>query len=131
VNLASFPFFADESIPPQVVLALREAGLDLSSAQEAGLSGQDDLVLLRHAYSAGRIILTFDADFGRLAVFTTEPVIGIVYLRPGHLRPQFTVASVLTLLKLNLDVQPPVLLVADRRGNRLKVRRRDLPPQQP
>jgi hypothetical protein len=38
-------------------------------------------------------VVTHDADFGTLAILQNEPLVGIVYLRPGHIDAQFTVAT--------------------------------------
>ena len=47
-------------------------------------------VLDPKAFSEKRIIVTHDSDFGTLAVLGGEPVLGIIYLRPGHIDPTFT-----------------------------------------
>lgn len=58
-----------------------------------------------------------DARFGlgALAINLGEPCFGIVYLRPGHIRTEFTLATLDTLLKRDPDVEPPFILVASRR----------------
>ena len=47
--------------------ALRARGVDVVTAHEAGLTGQDDDVVLAHAVNDGRTVYTFNAgDFSRL-----------------------------------------------------------------
>lgn len=67
-------------------------------------------------------------DFGRLAILQKEPVIGIVYLRPGHIDSRFTLATIRAILGADPDVDPPFILVAKRAGNRVTLRIRRLTP---
>jgi len=107
-----FPLLADENIHPDVVKYLREQGTNLCSVTEEGLAGQDDLTILRRACRENRVILTHDSDFGTLAILQGEPVIGIVYLRPGHIRGEFNIRIIKTLIGQPIDVQPPFVIVA-------------------
>lgn len=58
---------ADENIPLETVRALRAAGHDVFSAAESA-QGAADNELLRRANADGRLLVTFDRDFGDLAV---------------------------------------------------------------
>lgn len=84
-------------------------------------------MLLDHSRLDERVILTHDADFGALAVSQGAQVRGIVYLRPGHIRPSFTIETLKALFLLDLDLDTPFLLVAHRVGAKLRVRLRHLP----
>jgi len=126
LRLRSFPLLTDENIHPDVVRALRQDGLDVLDTKECGLVGSSDLVILRRAYEENRVVLTHDSDFGQLAVARLEPVLGIVYLRPGHFDPSFTLATLATLLDEIDEVTPPFILVAERVANRVKIRIRRL-----
>lgn len=88
--------------------------------------GSSDLTILRRAYEESRIVLTHDSDFGQLAVASLEPVLGIVYLRPGHFDPSFTMTTLATLFDEIDEVTPPFILVAERVANRVKIRIRRL-----
>jgi predicted nuclease of predicted toxin-antitoxin system len=88
------------------------------------MAAADDADLLRLAFSDSRVVLTHDRDFGTLAVARQEPLVGIIYLRPGHIQAQFTIESMRALLAANLDLQPPFLLVARRRGSTVSIRLR-------
>ncbi len=69
-------------------------------------------------YKENRVILNHDSDFGTLAMLQGEPVIGIVYLRPGHIRGEFTIQIIKTLIYQPIVVQPPFIIVAVfNRGN--------------
>lgn len=75
-----------------------------------------------------RVIVTHDADFGTLAMLQGEPVIGIVFLRPGHVDPQFTIATLQDVLTAAPDVTPPFVIVARRSGSSVAIRVRQLSP---
>jgi predicted nuclease of predicted toxin-antitoxin system len=56
-------YYADEHYPIQVTSGLRRRGIDVATAQEAGLSGSNDFEQLEYAMVQSRVILTFDSDF--------------------------------------------------------------------
>jgi predicted nuclease of predicted toxin-antitoxin system len=59
-------FLADENFPRPAVEALRQAGLDVQWIAETTPGAPDDEVLAL-CVSTGRVLLTFDKDFGELA----------------------------------------------------------------
>src|SRR5208283_2477686 len=117
MKLREFPLLTDENLDPDVVASLRQLGFDVLDVVEGGLQGSTDVDLLRLAAAQGRVIVTHDADFGTLAIHQNEPLVGLVYLRPGHIDPQFTTETVRTILTTDPDVLPPFVLVAKRTGN--------------
>ena len=60
-------FHLDEHVDPAIATALRRAGIDVTTTNEAGLRTQDDQAHLRFARHEGRVIVTRDQDFLRLA----------------------------------------------------------------
>ncbi|MCL4740694.1 MAG: DUF5615 family PIN-like protein [Phycisphaerales bacterium] len=56
---------ANENMPSSVVRALRERGHDVLWAKES-MAGQPGAVLLSRARQDGRLLITFDKDFGEL-----------------------------------------------------------------
>jgi predicted nuclease of predicted toxin-antitoxin system len=106
------------------VTFLRQQGRDVQSLAEEELFGQSDADVLRIAHQQGRAVLTHDADFGTLAIAQDETFTGIIYLRPGHVRPSFTIQTIETLAAQPLDVQPPFIVVAERRDQTVMVRTR-------
>lgn len=56
---------ADENVPRASIAMLRESGIDVRSAAEA-ITGASDTQVLDLARSEGRLLLTFDRDFGEL-----------------------------------------------------------------
>jgi predicted nuclease of predicted toxin-antitoxin system len=57
----------DEHVDPAIANALRRTGIDATTTIEAGLRTKDDETHLRFARDEGRVILTRDQDFLRLA----------------------------------------------------------------
>ena len=58
-------FLADENVPRAVVSALRDAGVDVAWIAESH-TGADDEQVLTLAVSNGRVLVTFDKDFGEM-----------------------------------------------------------------
>jgi hypothetical protein len=57
-------------------------------------------------------------------ITTGEPMIGIVYLRPGHIEPSFTLETLEVLFAELTEVTPPFIAVAERAGQRVRIRYR-------
>jgi predicted nuclease of predicted toxin-antitoxin system len=112
----------DENIHPSVIQYLRQQGCDVEDVSSLGLRGQPDDVILREAQKDNRIVLTHDRDFGRLAILGRHPLEGIVFLRPGHIDPQFTIATLQAIDTQELDYSPSFILVARRRGAHVQMR---------
>ena len=117
MKLARFSLLTDENIDAAVVAFLRAKGFNVRDVKEDGLIGTEDQALPRLAVSENRVALTHDSDFGTLAVAAQKPYVGIVYLRPGHIKPEFTIGTLRTLFIQNPDVNPPFIVVAARSGD--------------
>ncbi len=126
MKLVDFGLLADENIHPEVVAFLRQQGLDVIAAREQALIGASDVALIKAATGQDRLILTHDRDFGRLAVAALKPITGIIFLRPGHIDPSFTIGSLRALLDTELALDPPFVLVAERLKSELRIRLRKL-----
>ena len=86
MRLGDARWLTDENIHPDVVAHLRGRGLDVLDVRERGWHGRSDDELLEEAHRQGRVVLTHDGDFGTLALLGRHPVVGIVRIRPGHVR---------------------------------------------
>ncbi len=74
-------FLANENLPGDAVRALRAAGHDVAWVT-ADAAGSSDETVLSRAIAEGRILLTFDKDFGELAWRKRLPAgCGIVLFR--------------------------------------------------
>jgi predicted nuclease of predicted toxin-antitoxin system len=71
-------FHLDEHVDPAIATALRRAGIDVTTTNEAGLRAKDDEAHLQFARAEGRVIVTRDQDFLRLAGGTLDHF-GIVF----------------------------------------------------
>ena len=121
-----FPLLADENIHPDVISYLRQQECDVRSISEEELFGSSDRSVLRTAYADGRVVLTHDSDFGTLVITQDEPFIGIIYLRPGHIRAEFTIQTLRTIDVQLIDVQPSFIVVAEQRDQTVQIRTRQL-----
>ena len=73
---------ANENVPGDVVAALRGDQHDVAWMHEVA-AGSPDEVVLALALSEGRVLLTFDKDFGELAFRRGLPATpGVILLRP-------------------------------------------------
>lgn len=92
------------------------------SVVDLGLTGASDAIVLETARGAGRVVLTQDGDFGALAVHRGDPYVGILYLRPGDLRPETAVDMLAALGRGEFSVEPPFIVVLQRRGDTTRIR---------
>jgi predicted nuclease of predicted toxin-antitoxin system len=91
-------FLADENIPRKVVDRISEKGYDVLWIKKIAPKSSDDCILSM-AEASGRIILTFDRDFGQLVyekkLLTTQ---GIIYFRLDGLSPSQMAEAVIDVL---------------------------------
>jgi predicted nuclease of predicted toxin-antitoxin system len=73
-------FHLDENVSTAISIALRRADIDVSTTPETGLMGQSDDIQLEFAQSEGRVIVTHDDDFLKIASLRSDHS-GIVYCR--------------------------------------------------
>ena len=86
---------ADENIPKGMVAALRKAGHEVSAIAELHPKASDAQVLAE-AVERSLVLLTFDADFGRMIFaegYRAPP--GIIYLRSPPPSPAAAIERVL------------------------------------
>ena len=88
---------ADENIPRTVIIALREKEYNIASVWELR-PGMSDEEVVELAMKESRIIITFDKDFGRIALLKPN-ITGVILLRIPPLNPPYIVERVLTALK--------------------------------
>jgi predicted nuclease of predicted toxin-antitoxin system len=87
-------FLANENVPGEVVEAARLAGHDLAWIAESS-PGVDDDAVLAAALAEGRVLITFDKDFGEMAFRQGKlATCGIILFRP-HVRSPADVAQFL------------------------------------
>lgn len=120
-----YPLLADENIHPGVIAFLRQTGLDVASIAEQEQFGLPDANVLKQAADSGKVVLTHDSDFGGLALLGAK-FVGVIYLRPGHIQADFTIKTLQSIRDNAPDVAPPFILVAERTGDTVKIRVRQM-----
>jgi predicted nuclease of predicted toxin-antitoxin system len=121
-----FPILADENIHDDTIYFLRSEGLEIESIKERNLRGSSDRQIIEMAVSEKKVILTHDADFGRILYLSPEFQTGIIFLRPGHASPLFTQQTIQSILATELQAYIPFILVAERTNDDIKIRLRNL-----
>jgi len=103
---------ADENIPRTVIIALREKGYNIASVWELR-PGMSDEEVVELAMKESRIIITFDKDFGRIALLKPN-ITGVILLRIPPLNPPYIVERVLTTLERVGDPYGKLIIVRKR-----------------
>jgi hypothetical protein len=78
-------FLANENIPLELVKELKNSGYDILRIDEFK-KGMEDRDVLDLSFKEDRILITFDKDFGKLAVKEKTRTVGIILLR---IQPKF------------------------------------------
>ena len=68
----------DQCVNKDVVIALREAGLNVVHTSEVALSRASDMDVFRYAQRSRRVLLTFDHGFGNITQFPIRNSYGII-----------------------------------------------------
>ena len=93
-----FKFFSDECVNTDVVLGLRENGIDVLTVKEAGLTGTDDEAIFRFAVENKKILLSFDRGFGDIFRFNIRGSSGVIVVLVGQMRKSEIIKIILTFL---------------------------------
>ncbi len=115
---------ADENFPRLVVEALRERGHDVFWAR-TGSPGASDTAVLARAQAEGRLVVTFDKDFGELAFHRGQPAAcGVILFRIRMRSAEGAVRTVVAAIEGRTDWAGHFTVVEAGR-----VRMRPLPPR--
>ena len=74
-------FLLDMNLPPAVAEWLRHQGHDAVHLRDLGHAHLPDREIFAHAAGEGRIVVTFDLDFGEIFGLAREAGAGVVLLR--------------------------------------------------
>jgi predicted nuclease of predicted toxin-antitoxin system len=74
-------FHLDENCDPRIASGLRLLGVDVATTQETGLLHASDADQLAYVFAQGRVIVTQDTDFLRIAAAGQETA-GVASFRP-------------------------------------------------
>ena len=75
---AAVSLYLDENLSPKIAEQLQRRGIDAVSVRELSLLGDTDVNHLERATEMGRVLVTTDVDFLRLAA-TGTPHAGIIF----------------------------------------------------
>ena len=109
--MSKLRLLADKNIPRTVIIALREKGYDVASVWELRPGMSEEVVEL--AIKESRIIITFDKDFGRIALLKPN-ITGIILLRIPPLNPLYIVERILSVLERIENPYGKLILVRKR-----------------
>lgn len=96
-------FHLDEQVKLEIARALRTYGIDVTTTVEIGLRSATDTVQLEYARNAGRVLVTHDADFLRLAAAEEVDHAGIAYCHQN----KRTVGEIVRTLILIYELMSP------------------------
>ena len=103
-------FIADENIPKESVDILKKQGVDIISITEFAL-GLGDTEILDLANKRGRIVITFDKDFGQLIFKEKRKTKGLMLLRFVPKSPEHIVKRIQQVLAMNIRMENCVVTV--------------------
>jgi predicted nuclease of predicted toxin-antitoxin system len=116
-------FLANENFPLRVCQALSEQGFDIVSATHVCRGARDEDVLAR-ASAEGRVVITFDKDYGTLVFRRKLPApAGVVFLRIRPKSVGFILDRVLRVLKSDIPLANRFTVVSETRIRSIPVRR--------
>jgi predicted nuclease of predicted toxin-antitoxin system len=110
---------ADECVYRATVDFLRGLGYDIVTVQDLGLAEAEDSIVIHHAVTMGRILLTRDMDFSSIILYPPARHLGVVVLK---MTPQTMSAVHAVLSRALSDVSDlrQALLIVDRIKYRLR-----------
>jgi len=117
---------SDENVPTELIDWLSQKGFNISGIVSERLFGTDDLDIIVKAFEEKRIIITLDSDFGKIIFTQKIDFFAIVYLRPGHFNGDFHIATIETIIRNLEEVTDNLIIIGQRKGNKIKVRIRHL-----
>ena len=79
-------FLADMGVDRRIVRWLQQNGDEAIHLSDEGLQKLPDLEIFDKAHLEGRIILTFDLDFGEITAFSRGRVVSVVLFRLHNTR---------------------------------------------
>jgi predicted nuclease of predicted toxin-antitoxin system len=117
-------FKLDENIATSAAAALVDAGHDVDTVADEGLTGADDPAVLRAATHEGRLLVSLDRGLGDVRAYPPGTHAGVLVLRLDRQSPS-EVTGALRAIVETVDVAPLSRAVAVWRNGTLRVR---LPP---
>ena len=111
---------ADECVYKATTDFLIGLGYDVVTAQELGLAGADDEIIIDKAVALGRVLLTRDVDFSNILLYPPARYLGIAVLKMSPATTSAVHRVLKQALAQNHDLTG-ALLVIDK--NKFRIRR--------
>ncbi|HEX3654875.1 MAG TPA: DUF5615 family PIN-like protein [Pirellulales bacterium] len=110
-------FLADMGVSQQVVQWLRAGGHDAVHLRDEGLQRLPNGEIFQTADREGRIVLTFDLDFGEIVAASAGQVVSVIVFRLRNARSDFVIQRLSAALEhASSDlVQGAIVVVEDSR----------------
>jgi len=114
-------FLADMNMSMSTVQYLRRNGHDAIHLREQGLERASDTIVLQKAREEGRIVLTFDLDFGDLMANSKEELPSVIIFRLHDETPQAVLPRLKEILSnCSEELQKGSLILAGNSRNRIR-----------
>jgi predicted nuclease of predicted toxin-antitoxin system len=110
-------FLADVGVDVRVVRWLNEHGHDAIHLRDENLPRLPNGEIFEKAAREGRILLTFDFDFGEIAALTHGPAVSVVLFRLHNTRAPHVIAKLEGVRRASVSAlqRPAVVLVEEPR----------------
>jgi predicted nuclease of predicted toxin-antitoxin system len=117
-------------VSPKAVAWLRAGGHDAVHLREEGLQRLPDDAVFAKARVEGRIVLTFDLDFGEIVALNSGSVVSVVVFRVQDTRTERVIDRLADVLEQSTAAlqHGAIVVVEDARH---RVRRLPFPPTEP
>jgi predicted nuclease of predicted toxin-antitoxin system len=114
-------FLADMGVNLQIVQWLRQNGDDAVHLRDEGLQRLPDSMIFDKAFSEGRVILTFDLDFGEIAALSGGRIVSVILFRLHNTRTPHVLQRLQSALALRQELEKGAVIVVEE--TRCRVRR--------
>jgi len=114
-------FLADMGVNLQIVQWLRRNGDDAIHLRDEGLQRLPDRNIFEKAFSEGRVILTFDLDFGEIAALSSGRIVSVILFRLHNTRTTHVLQRLQAALTFRPELENGAVIVVEE--TRCRVRR--------
>jgi len=115
-------FLADMGVSPRVVEWLRANGHDAAHLRDEGLHRLPNGEIFQKAAREGRIVLTFDLDFGEIVAASGSQIVSVILFRLRNTRTDFVILRLNdVLIRSNVELAAGAVVIVE--DGRHRVRR--------
>ena len=122
-------FLADMGVSLQIVQWLRRNGDYAVHLRDEGLQRLADSNIFDKAFSEGRVILTFDLDFGEIAALSSGRIVSVILFIFHNTRTTHVLLRLQDALTFRLELEKGAVIVVEE--TRCRVRRSPIGPRIP